>query len=116
MATDINQLVAGVYRYNEQIASCLPVPMSSYGYTEELASLVPGYDPEGAKALLAEAGYPDGFSLSINFVSSDEWLQIATVLQQFWKENLNVDLVINATDSATNTEVMLNGCLLYTSN
>ena len=109
MATDINQLVAGVYRYNEQIASCLPVPMSSYGYTEELASLVPGYDPEGAKALLAEAGYPDGFSLSINFVSSDEWLQIATVLQQFWKENLNVDLVINATDSATNTEVMLNG-------
>jgi peptide/nickel transport system substrate-binding protein len=35
-----------------------------FGYNEAIK--VEGYDPEGAKRLLAEAGYPDGFALTLH--------------------------------------------------
>ena len=40
------------------------VPESLFGHDASIA--VPVFDPEGAKKLLAEAGYPDGFALTIH--------------------------------------------------
>jgi peptide/nickel transport system substrate-binding protein len=40
------------------------VPGTLFGYDPTLK--VPDYDPDGAKKLLAEAGYPDGFAMTIN--------------------------------------------------
>lgn len=108
-AVDYEQLVAGVYKYGEAGVSRLPLPKISWGYDESLEYLVPSYDVAEAKRLLTEAGYPDGFKTSINFVTSDTSLQIATILQQFWKQNLNVDVEIRSTDSATHNEIMLGG-------
>jgi peptide/nickel transport system substrate-binding protein len=51
------------------------------------------YDPQRARQLLAEAGYPDGFSFELQTNTMQTWTQIATVLQAQWGEiGLEVDV------------------------
>lgn len=55
------------------------------------------YDPELARELLAEAGYPGGkgfptFQLLYN--TSEEHQSIAVALQQMWKETLGIDITL----------------------
>lgn len=55
-----------------------------YSYAPSVG--VPAYDPEGAKELLAEAGYPDGFTMSV-FGSNDRYPNDASTTQalaQMW--------------------------------
>ena len=40
------------------------VPINLFGYNPQLKDVK--YDPEGAKKLLAEAGYPNGFGLTLH--------------------------------------------------
>jgi peptide/nickel transport system substrate-binding protein len=50
------------------------------GYTK----LVPDYDPEGAKKLLAEAGYAEGFDLTISTFPTN--LREATAVSGLWRK------------------------------
>ncbi len=62
MAIDMPDLVAAVFQGGGTPAAAL-VPPALWGHD---ASLQPyGYDPEAAKQLLAEAGYPNGFSTEL---------------------------------------------------
>ena len=65
MAVDIDSMVAGIYQYGEGTRAYQPLPVYSFAYDTAYNDLVPSYDPEGAKKLLAEAGYPDGFTMSL---------------------------------------------------
>ncbi|MCP4198101.1 MAG: ABC transporter substrate-binding protein [Proteobacteria bacterium] len=59
-----------------------PYPETSWAYREDLADLYT-YDPEKAKELLAEAGYPDGFTTSMLIRGpSGPYLDQAQVYQQ----------------------------------
>lgn len=52
-------------------------------------------DVEAAKALLAEAGYPDGAGLpeiEILFNTSESHKKIAEALQEMWKQNLGINV------------------------
>ena len=68
------------------------VPPGMAGYEPDVGLK---YNPEKAKILLAEAGYPGGRGLSdvsAYFDSRDDNKIIAEKLQQLWKQNLNVDV------------------------
>lgn len=62
MAIDRETLVQGVLDGYGQACDSLALQMFE-GYDESVEGY--SYDPEGAKALLAEAGYPDGFEIEM---------------------------------------------------
>lgn len=62
-AIDVDTLIAKVMRGNAQPASQLVSEQMS-GYSADLSQRLP-YDPDASRALLAEAGYPEGFSFGL---------------------------------------------------
>jgi len=44
------------------------------------------YNPEGAKALLAEAGYPNGFEITMNVFTGWTNTDVLTIVQDYWQE------------------------------
>ncbi len=101
MATDIDAMVKALYLYDDAERAYMPLPPLSWGYDEALEKEVPAYDPEAAKALLAEAGYPDGFAVEYYTSDSEVSMKIATIFQQYMKKNLNVDIQIKTAQWGT---------------
>jgi peptide/nickel transport system substrate-binding protein len=68
-------------------------PSSSVYYDKALTNYY-AFSLKKAKQLLAQAGYPHGFSTSLMPLPSPEDLQLATVLQQEWKQiGVNVRII-----------------------
>lgn len=108
-AVDIEQLVKGIYQFDEAQRAYLPLPPGSWGYDETLEDLIPKYDPEGAKKLLTEAGFPDGFKTEIYIADTPARVKMATILQQFLKQNLNIDLAIKTQEWGTFSDIASKG-------
>ncbi|HEU0200587.1 MAG TPA: ABC transporter substrate-binding protein [Burkholderiaceae bacterium] len=66
-ALDIDLIVQKVLRGNGRATGSLVSPLVD-GYVPELEQRLP-HDPGAARALLAEAGYPDGFSVTLDCVN-----------------------------------------------
>lgn len=66
-AIDFDKLVESVYE-GLGTRAINPMPPTVFGYNDDIVPYA--YDPERAKELLAEAGYPDGFDLDINTLST----------------------------------------------
>jgi len=82
MAIDADAIVDSVYAGNAIVENGI-IPEGVWGFNKDLAR--PAYDPDGAKALLADAGYEDGeisFELSMDSSASSNLQLVYQVVQQ----------------------------------
>jgi peptide/nickel transport system substrate-binding protein len=80
MAVDREQVLNAVFQGYGDITADVPVPPDDFFYPTGLST---AQDIDGAKALLAEAGYPDGIDLELN--TSDSYggmVDLAVAFQQ----------------------------------
>jgi peptide/nickel transport system substrate-binding protein len=70
-------------------------------YWAALQTTIPAPDVEGAKALLAEAGYADGFKTTITTWSAYSFLSNAAVVVQDQLKQIGIDAELNPVENAT---------------
>ena len=105
-AVNVEEMIASLYKYGEAQKASLPLPPGSWGYDASLESKVPGYDPEDAKKLLAEAGYGDGLTLDLYISDTEARQNMAVLLQAYWAQ-IGVTLNIHASEWGTFSEVAM---------
>ncbi|MFT6754452.1 MAG: oligopeptide transport system substrate-binding protein, partial [Candidatus Azotimanducaceae bacterium] len=91
MAVDRQRLVDNITK-GGQIPAYAITPPGTMGYYPK-SDLT--FDPEGARRLLAEAGYPDGKGFpttEILYNTNEGHRKIAVALQDMWKKSLNIDI------------------------
>jgi peptide/nickel transport system substrate-binding protein len=86
--TFVQEVMGGITKTNGQ-----PADSSATGYFEDIKPYP--YDPEKAKQLLAEAGYPNGFDMRIEMVTASGEFgdTFQAMAQDFKKIGVNTELV-----------------------
>jgi len=104
MCLDKEAIQMNVY-FGEGDIQWSSLPKSSWAYIEPLG---PEYDPDGARALLAEAGYPDGFELDIEIITGLAVMENVATIWQDGLEKAGVTLNINIRDISTWLDAYVN--------
>ena len=78
---------------NRAVPANQPLPPTMPGYAEDYEGYA--YDPEAAKEMLAEAGFPDGFSTELYVMNVDPNPRIAQAIQQDLSE-IGIDAEIRS--------------------
>lgn len=99
LSVDRESLIKNVLRGGQKPAVGMTPHPEYLGYTN--APQVLKFDPEEARRLLAEAGFPDGkgfpkFDILIN--TSEGHRTIAEAIQEMWKKHLNIPVGIHNQD------------------
>ncbi|MBM4761266.1 ABC transporter substrate-binding protein [Bacillus sp. B15-48] len=105
--TNVEEVVQGANQWGGAEKSFMGLPKTSWGYSEELEALTPTFDPEAAKALLAAAGYPDGFKTELYVLETR--IPYATIFQNQMKENLNIDVELKSVEWGTYSDTVAKG-------
>jgi oligopeptide transport system substrate-binding protein len=93
LAVDRESIVQNVLRAKQKPATGYTPP----GMGDYVPLDIVHYDPERARQLLAQAGYPNGKGfpkLNILINTSEAHRAVAETIQQMWKQELNIDVGI----------------------
>jgi oligopeptide transport system substrate-binding protein len=93
MAVDRQKIAEQILKAG-QVPAYAITPPNTMGYYPQ-SNL--RFDPEQARALLADAGYPNGQGFpktEILYNTQEEHRKVAVAIQQMWKEVLNIDVVL----------------------
>ncbi len=103
MALDMPTIVSSLLGETASTMSSL-CPEVAFGCLP--SDKTPSYDPEGAKKLLAEAGYPNGFSASVDFNQANAGNdQLVAAMISYWKE-IGVTVTAKTDDTAAFNEAI----------
>lgn len=94
MAIDRQAIIDGPYNGTDALANA-PIPPGLAGYDPSIEAIP--YDPEGARELLAEAGYPDGFEMEIWSTRAETTIAVNELIQFFLSE-VGITATINQVD------------------
>lgn len=95
-ALDQEAIGKAIFGEDLEIVGSTPFPSFYDGYTPELADVY-SYDPDRARELLADAGYPDGFDLPV--LISPNGQQLAEAYAGYYSEiGINLQLSVHTSD------------------
>lgn len=93
-AIDRQDLIDKVYGGNAELTGPIAPGYGNWPLPNDMLKKAYAYDPDGARKLLADAGFKDGFEFQINTLSAADYPNLAQVLQeQFKKVGIQVKIV-----------------------
>lgn len=101
MAVDRDEITRSITRMNESCAYSF-VPPTALTFYDPPVEDAPRFDPQAARALLAEAGHPNGEGLtrlSILYNTDGGHENAAQAIKNMWKKHLNVDVTLDGVES-----------------
>ncbi|HSJ52495.1 MAG TPA: ABC transporter substrate-binding protein [Anaerolineae bacterium] len=85
LATDLDAIFQLVQQGYGAVGRNTPIgPVYEEYYTEDVP--IPARDPEAARQLLADAGYPEGLEIDLNLLDTLNFPDLAVVLKEQWAE------------------------------
>jgi peptide/nickel transport system substrate-binding protein len=94
MVIDRQLIIDNVFAGRAQVTGSIPPGFGPWPLPEEEVWAAYAVDVEGAKALMAEAGFADGFDVELQAISASHHTNIAQIVQEAVRQlNINAEVV-----------------------